>query len=276
MTNYLICLFFHFRLNYLFGCTFAVGAGRCTKGLYLSYRRTRFRTDSQDIPLDLLVIDSEGLLAVQQSEQREAVMDRTEFDRMITLLAITCSHLVVLNTNKDLNADLEDLLTICAANLDAVKDANTKTGVHFVLRDNKDLARKNAQRDFEEIKTKIKKISDGKHDFTASLNMDFNCVHPIECAFNTEEDDVMQTKASTISLPSPTFSKEVVALRHKLLSSALQFGDAGTQITDVSNAFKTMSGFLPQIRTVWNLIRHRASFLEFPNFKRIEEVIPYV
>merc|ERR1719515_698398 len=62
-------------LNFLFGCGFAVRAGRCTRGLYASYLEPAAGPP-------ILVLDTEGLLSLGS----ESV-----FDGQMALMAMACS-----------------------------------------------------------------------------------------------------------------------------------------------------------------------------------------
>lgn len=86
-------------LNYLFGCGFAVGAGRCTKGLYASLFKTEYKGAD-----NLLVLDTEGLLSI---EKRDHV-----FDKQMTILALALSHIVLINVKGEMGTEMKNVLEV--------------------------------------------------------------------------------------------------------------------------------------------------------------------
>ena len=78
-------------LNFLFGCDFMTSTGRCTKGIYGTYiKSTNFRAYDS-----ILILDTEGLLAIMDSSEKE---ERMMFDRRVCLFALAVSDYVFINT----------------------------------------------------------------------------------------------------------------------------------------------------------------------------------
>jgi hypothetical protein len=63
-----------------------MSAGRCTNGLYASLLQTDFPKAK-----DCLVLDSEGLLSIERSDEH--------FDRMLTIFAMSLSNIMIINVN---------------------------------------------------------------------------------------------------------------------------------------------------------------------------------
>uniref|UniRef100_A0A6U6K0G9 VLIG-type G domain-containing protein n=1 Tax=Zooxanthella nutricula TaxID=1333877 RepID=A0A6U6K0G9_9DINO len=114
-------------LNFLFGCGFAVSAGRCTRGLFASYLRPVSGGPS------MLVLDSEGLLSLGS--------EGSVFDGQIALMCMTCSHLVLVNHKGELSRQLQDLLEICLFAMRHLRLARLQPRLAFVLRDQHDRSR---------------------------------------------------------------------------------------------------------------------------------------
>src|SRR5437764_579318 len=92
----------------------------------MSYRTTNFNGKI----IDLLILDSEGIVSTAQ----KYITHRTSFDEKITLLALMCSQIVIINT-KGLTRDISDILEMSSWHLDALRYRQSKPGLHFVLRD---------------------------------------------------------------------------------------------------------------------------------------------
>mmetsp|Transcript_69010 Transcript_69010/g.223777 ORF Transcript_69010/g.223777 Transcript_69010/m.223777 type:complete len:1687 (-) Transcript_69010:90-5150(-) len=114
-------------LNFLFGCGFAVRAGRCTRGLYASY----LRPANGSRPM--LVLDSEGLLSLGS--------EGSVFDGQIALMCMTCSHLVLVNHKGELSRQLQDLLEVCLFAMRHLRLTRLQPRLAFVLRDQHDRSR---------------------------------------------------------------------------------------------------------------------------------------
>ncbi|CAG8800351.1 43829_t:CDS:2 [Gigaspora margarita] len=116
-------------LNYLFHCGLSTSAGRCTKGAYMSYRHTIYSGKE----LDVLIIDSEGMGSTAQ----KYISRRTDFDKKMTLLALMCLQILIVNT-KGLTRNISDILEVSSYHLDALSQRDSKPRINFVLRDMKD------------------------------------------------------------------------------------------------------------------------------------------
>ncbi|GBB87731.1 hypothetical protein RclHR1_14200001 [Rhizophagus clarus] len=249
-------------LNYLFHCGFATSASRCTKGVYMSYRTANFDGNT----IDLLILDSEGMASTAQ----KYITHRTSFDKKITLLALMCSQIVIINT-KGLTRDIGDILEVSSWHLDALRHRQSKPRLHFVLRDMVDTieAQEPAFRDIVEgLKKMFKQIPgcvDSLEDFMSVEQQD---VHLLENAFCCYQDDFRPRisnigKTENVNLPAEVFPAKISSLRQSILKSALLHKSTSEQFTNVQ-------GFIPYMKTVWSKINTYGSFLHFENFKAIQ------
>ncbi|CAB4476789.1 unnamed protein product [Rhizophagus irregularis] len=249
-------------LNYLFHCGFATSASRCTKGVYMSYRTANF---SGKI-IDLLILDSEGMASTAQ----KYITHRTSFDKKITLLALMCSQIVIINT-KGLTRDIGDILEVSSWHLDALRHRQSKPRLHFVLRDMVDTieAQEPAFKDIVDgLKKMFKQIPgcvDTLEDFMSVEQQD---VHLLENAFCCYQDDFRPRvanigKTENVNLPAEVFPAKISSLRQSILKSALLHKNSSEQFTNVQ-------GFIPYMKTVWSKINTYGSFLHFESFKAIQ------
>lgn len=104
-------------LNFLFGCSFVTLSGRCTMGLYLSLIR---------VGEDLVgILDSEGVLSPDAT--REPV-----FDAQIAMMALACSHVVVVNSRGEVGKPILNLLQVCLFAIKRLSVCQVKPVVVFV------------------------------------------------------------------------------------------------------------------------------------------------
>ncbi|CAI2188056.1 12548_t:CDS:2, partial [Funneliformis geosporum] len=249
-------------LNYLFHCGFATSASRCTKGVYMSYRTA----DIDRNTIDLLILDSEGMASTAQ----KYITHRTSFDKKITLLALMCSQIVIINT-KGLTRDIGDILEVSSWHLDALRHRQSKPRLHFVLRDMVDTieAQKPAFKDIVDgLKKMFQQIPgclDSLEDF---MSVEQNDVHLLENAFSCYKDDFRPRinnigKTENVNLPAEVFPAKISSLRQSLLKSALLQNNTLEHFTNVQ-------GFIPYMKTVWSKINTYGSFLHFESFKAIQ------
>ncbi|XP_065835608.1 interferon-induced very large GTPase 1-like [Oscarella lobularis] len=183
-------------LNSLFGCGFTTSSGKCTQGLFASYLRL---PDNKG----LLVLDSEGLLSIEGGGR--------VFDCQITLLALACSDLVIINHKGKISSDLNELLQVCLNAMDTLQVAKIKPNVSLVLRDQRNC------RDEDVHETALLKMHDAfnKADVSDLIELGKDSVFLLHSAFSERR----QGKRS-IEIPSVKFSRETFMLRRKLIKAA--------------------------------------------------------
>ena len=120
-------------LNFLFGCSFVTLAGRCTMGLYLSL----IRVGDQLVG----ILDSEGVLSPDGT--REPV-----FDAQIAMMALACSHVVVINSNGEVGKPILDLLSVCMFAINRLSVCQVKPVLAIVVGQHSDIAETKKQQMF--------------------------------------------------------------------------------------------------------------------------------
>ncbi|PKC16021.1 hypothetical protein RhiirA5_407520 [Rhizophagus irregularis] len=245
-------------LNYLFHCGFATSASRCTKGVYMSYRTTNFDRNM----IDLLILDSEGIASTAQ----KYFTHRTSFDEKITLLALMCSQIVIINA-KGLTRDIGDILEVSSCHLDDLTHrGQSKPRLHFVLRDmietieTQEPAFKDIVGGIRKMFNQIPNCVDTLEDFMSVEQQD---VHLLENAFCCYQDDFLPRSANigktgNVYLPAEVFPAKISSLRQSLLKSALLNQNTPERFTNVQ-------GFISCMKTVWSKINTHE--LHFENYK---------
>ena len=188
-------------LNYLFGCGFATRAGRCTKGLYASYVTV---SDGRR----LLVLDSEGLLSLEGGGH--------VFDGQITVMAMACSGIVIVNHKGEISSQMKELLEVCLYAMDYLKVSDMRLEMMFVLRDQRDRNTR-VQNDALTLMKKLLKeaISSSQMNFDDLVSLKQDAVFLLPSAFSEQKRD-----GRTVEWPSAVFSEETFLLRSQLLHLA--------------------------------------------------------
>lgn len=234
-------------MNYLFGCGFVTRAGRCTKGLYASYVRTR--------EVDMLILDSEGLMPVGGSR---------EFDNVMTLMAVACSHIVIINQKGELHRHLRELLEVALYALKCLRVLKIKPNLQFVLRDQADFDFQTLQSQFREMKEMLEEQAK-KCELNISELVDLNLdsLHLLPSAF-----DVQERKGIKLKRPAKVFSDGILEMRRKLLQV---YKDKYGHST-AAGSFSTIHTWMVHARTVWTDIReYGGSLVYYENIRQIEQ-----
>ena len=167
----------------------------------MSYRTTNFNGNT----IDLLILDSEGMASTAQ----KYITHRTNFDKKITLLALMCSQIVIINT-KGLTRDIGDILEVSSWHLDALRHRQSKPSLHFVLRDmvntieGQEPAFKDIVNGLRQMFEQIPGCVDSLEDFMSVEQKD---VHLLENAFSCYQDDFRPRitnigKTENVNLPA--------------------------------------------------------------------------
>ena len=185
-------------LNYLFGCGFATRAGRCTKGLYASYVTV---SDGRR----LLILDSEGLLSLEGGGH--------VFDGQITVMAMACSDIVIVNHKGEISSQMKELLEVCLYAMKYLKVADVRPELMFVLRDQRDRNTR-VQNDALTLMKKLLKEATGSSqmNFDDLVSLRQDAVFLLPSAFSEQKRD-----GRTVEWPSAVFSEETFLLRSQML-----------------------------------------------------------
>ncbi|RGB35754.1 hypothetical protein C1646_742083 [Rhizophagus diaphanus] len=195
---------------------------------------------------------------------------RTSFDEKITLLALMCSQIVIINA-KGLTRDIGDILEVSSWHLDALRHRQSKPRLHFVLRDMIDMieAQEPAFKDIVDgLKKTFEQIPGCVGTLEDYMSVEQQDVHLLDNAFCCYQDDFRPRvanigKTENVNLPAEVFPAKISSLRRSLLKSALLQQNTSEQFTNIQ-------GFIPYMKTVWNKINTYGSFLHFENFKAIQ------
>jgi hypothetical protein len=235
-------------LNYLFGCGFATRAGRCTKGLYASYMRTK--------DFDMLLLDSEGLMSVEGGNK--------EFDNEVTLMAMACSHVVIINQKGEIHRQLRELLEVALFAMKHLEILKLKPDIVFVLRDQADFDQQALKTQFVKMgQTLTEQAHKLKLQMSEFIDLSSESLHLFPSAFTVQE-----RKGKKLKQPAGVFSDMILKLREQLFLMQ-ESKSSGSQL---SREFSTMEQWLVHARTVWTTIRkYGGNLVYYESMREIEQ-----
>ncbi|XP_033739199.1 interferon-induced very large GTPase 1-like [Pecten maximus] len=104
-------------LNAMFGISFSVSAGRCTRGMYMHLLPVK--TGNFDFDF-VLVVDTEGLRAPELSSQKY------QHDNELATMVLGMADITIVNIKGENTSEVNDILQICVHALLRLKMANKK------------------------------------------------------------------------------------------------------------------------------------------------------
>ncbi len=238
-------------LNSLFGCDFHTSAGRCTIGIYLNFVKYKDKT--------IVIFDTEGLMSVETYDKI--------FDHQMATMALFSSHLILINTKNESDANLANLLGVSLYAKLINRKCEFKPSIMFVIRDQDKLDEEHVQKSVDNIKEKLTqetcKINQSVENV---INIDSKNVKLLPNAFSrgslSKDMPDREYKERNFS-----FSKEILLLRRKLIE------EIGNLKNIDKHHFKSMSDFYQKISNNWSTIESISDNLL--NFKDLEELRVY-
>ena len=236
-------------LNFLFGCEFETRSGRCTKGLYASFLKL---SDGRI----LAVLDSEGLLSVEAAADHSEYGGSEIFDGQMTLLAMACSHLVLINHKGEISRQLQDLLEVCMFAMKHLKVANFQPLVSFILRDQHDRSPSVHEDTLRHMRRHLTDCASRLGiKLEEILRLDASSIHLLPSAFSTEK-----TGASEVEVINSLFSSEVLKVRSRILQTLSQ-----------ERPFDNLSQWVAHASIVWEtLVQFGHNLLHYKTIQEIE------
>lgn len=238
-------------LNKLFNTNFQMSAGRCSKGLYASIKKTTLNNKDHF----LLILDTEGLLSIEKSNE--------EYDKQLTLFSMACSHIFIINVNGEINNAIRKILSISLYAAAKTQTLRHKPIVYFVLRNMNDT-------NIEKQSEMIVGIENALNEVSKLSNVAFKSV----LDYRNQDSFILTISAfkkdSVYHESNPIFEKTTSALdfcdtmekfRAKLLENTV---DHASPISKLS----TWSNHAASIRSI---LQYFNDFFIYESVKEIEE-----
>jgi len=237
-------------LNVLFGCGFATKAGRCTKGLYASILQC-------DDGRTLLLLDSEGLMSIEGRDH--------SFDAQLALMAMACSHLVVINHKGEVSRQLQELLEICLFAMKNLHVCRVQPKICFTLRDQSDRSRTVHQDALRMMRKHLHQAADGLGVQVGSMvDLDAEAIYLLPSAFASE----VLPGGREVLRPTELFAEEAAGLRTKLLQWATE---AANKDSSRGAVLSSLYDWYLHATSVWQVLeRHGTDLLHFRSMQEIE------
>lgn len=235
-------------MNFLFGCGFATSAGRCTRGLYCSLMECEQRT--------LLILDTEGLMSLEAE-------GGGIFDAQLALMAMACSHLVIINHKGELSRQLQDLLEVCLFAMQHLKVCRIQPKLLFVLRDQHD---RSQSVHGDALRLMRKHLAEASLQLSLRLDelisLDPGSVFLLPSAFASDLDHT----GREVRWSTELFAQEALQLRRKIFKEADQL-----QNCEAAPEFSTLPDWCLHAMSVWRVLdRYGPNLLHYKTIQEIE------
>jgi len=243
-------------MNFLFGCGFATSAGRCTRGLYCSLMECDQRT--------LLILDTEGLMSLEAE-------GGGIFDAQLALMAMACSHLVIINHKGELSRQLQDLLEVCLFAMQHLKVCRIQPKLLFVLRDQHD--RSHAVHG-DALRLMRKHLAEASSHLSLRLDelisLDPGSVFLLPSAFAS---DLEPNTGREVRWSTALFAQETLRLRRKIFREAdnLLTATPHGATEQAAPEFSTLPDWCLHAMSVWRVLdRYGPNLLHYKTIQEIE------
>ncbi|XP_072012241.1 interferon-induced very large GTPase 1-like [Engystomops pustulosus] len=239
-------------LNAMFGLQFAVSAGRCTRGAFMQLIKVDEELKHELKFEYVLVIDTEGLRAVELSNKNSV-----NHDNELATFVIGLGNITVINIFGENPSEMQDILQIAVQAFLRMKQVNLKPSCLFV------------HQNVGEITAKEKNM-EGRRRLQEKLDEMTLCAAEQEHCDVTYFNDVIQFDVNThihyfahlwegdppMAPPNPSYSENVQELRKIILNSGKQEKEAN---------ILSISKFKARVGDLWNALLNENFVFSFKN-----------
>ncbi|XP_069823068.1 interferon-induced very large GTPase 1-like isoform X2 [Dendropsophus ebraccatus] len=239
-------------LNAMFGLQFAVSAGRCTRGAFMQLIKVDEELKHELNFEYVLVIDTEGLRAVELSKK-----NAVNHDNELATFVIGLGNLTVINIFGENPSEMQDILQIAVQAFLRMKQVNLRPSCLFV------------HQNVGEITAKEKNM-EGRRRLQEKLDEMTLCAAQQEQCDVTCFNDVIQFDVNThihyfshlwegdppMAPPNPSYSENVQELKKIILQSGKQEEHAN---------ILSLSVFKTRIHDLWNALLNENFVFSFKN-----------
>lgn len=241
-------------LNFLFGCKFGTGTGRCTKGVYGTY----INIDHPHYDM-ILVLDTEGLQSVEKDDE--------EFDRKITLFCLAISHAVIVNIKGDMHNSMKRLLEICVLALHQLKKTKMPIpSVYFCFNQNPANSKEPFIKQLENITAEIVEAAPEAAETAKMMEVPEDDMFVLGFAFNVKSAEKKEEQGELIEWsrcsPIPGFAIEVSKITTRLFE---QMDENEDRVDSSKRQFKYPHHWLEMVIDIWVGIGKYPDLIAFRN-----------
>ncbi|XP_029916905.1 interferon-induced very large GTPase 1-like [Myripristis murdjan] len=240
-------------LNAMFGLQFAVSAGRCTRGAFMQLVKVSAEIQ-KDFKFDyVLVVDTEGLRALELAENTNL-----HHDNELATFVIGLGNLTLINIFGENPADMQDILQIVVQAFMRMKEVNLSPSCVFVHQNVTDIAA--GERNMEG-KRRLQEKLDKMAQLAAKEEVcNADCFSDI-ITFNVQTDvqyfAQLWEGSPPMAPPNPGYSESIQELKNIILTKASK------------SEGLTLSQFRSRISDLWNALLNEHFVFSFKNTQEI-------
>uniref|UniRef100_A0A667XG48 VLIG-type G domain-containing protein n=1 Tax=Myripristis murdjan TaxID=586833 RepID=A0A667XG48_9TELE len=240
-------------LNAMFGLQFAVSAGRCTRGAFMQLVKVSAEIQ-KDFEFDyVLVVDTEGLRALELAENASL-----HHDNELATFVIGLGNLTLINIFGENPADMQDILQIVVQAFMRMKEVNLSPSCVFVHQNVTDIA---AGEKNMEGKRRLQEKLDKMAQLAAKEEVsNADCFSDI-IAFDVQTDvqyfAQLWEGSPPMAPPNPGYSESIQELKNIILTKASK------------SEGLTLSQFKSRISDLWNALLNEHFVFSFKNTQEI-------
>ncbi|KAB5517560.1 hypothetical protein PHYPO_G00168540 [Pangasianodon hypophthalmus] len=236
-------------LNAMFGLQFAVSAGRCTRGAFMQLVRVSEEM-KEELKFDyILVVDTEGLRALEQAEKTTI-----HHDNELATFVVGLGNLTLINIFGENPAEMQDILQIVVQAFLRMKKVRLNPSCLFVHQNVGDITagekNKEGRRRLQEKLDDMTKLASKEEDGDAQCFSDI-------ISFDVQSDvryfSQLWEGSPPMAPPNPLYSEDVDELKRKILSKIS------------TNRGVTLSQFKSSINDLWNALLNENFVFSFRN-----------
>ncbi|XP_050960413.1 LOW QUALITY PROTEIN: interferon-induced very large GTPase 1-like [Labeo rohita] len=236
-------------LNAMFGLQFAVSAGRCTRGAFMQLVRVSEEMKSQ-LKFDyILVVDTEGLRALELAGR-----STRNHDNEMATFVVGLGNMTLINIFGENTAEMQDILQIVVQAFMRMKKVRLNPSCMFVHQNVSDITagEKNMEgrRRLQEKLDEMTKLAAKEEDYDTEFFSDI-------IAFDVQNDvkyfSQLWEGSPPMAPPNPDYSRNIQELKETILSKASKSDGI------------TLSQFKMRINDLWNALLNENFVFSFKN-----------
>ncbi|XP_060760125.1 interferon-induced very large GTPase 1-like isoform X2 [Neoarius graeffei] len=236
-------------LNAMFGLQFAVSAGRCTRGAFMQLVRVSEEM-KKELKFDyILVVDTEGLRALEQAEKTTI-----HHDNELATFVVGLGNLTLINIFGENPAEMQDILQIVVQAFLRMKKVRLYPSCLFVHQNVGDITA--GEKTMEGRRRLQEKLDDMTKLASKEEDCDAQCFSDI-ITFDVQNDvryfAQLWEGSPPMAPPNPSYSENVDELRRTILSKIS------------TNYGVTLSQFKSSISDLWNALLNENFVFSFRN-----------
>ncbi|XP_029915320.1 interferon-induced very large GTPase 1-like [Myripristis murdjan] len=240
-------------LNAMFGLQFAVSAGRCTRGAFMQLVKVSAEIQ-EDFKFDyVLVVDTEGLRALELAENTNL-----HHDNELATFVIGLGNLTLINIFGENPADMQDILQIVVQAFMRMKEVNLSPSCVFVHQNVTDIAagerNMEGKRRLQEKLDKMAQLAAKEEVCNADC---FSDIITFDVQTDVQYFAQLWEGSPPMAPPNPGYSESIQELKDIILTKASK------------SEGLTLSQFRSRISDLWNALLNEHFVFSYKNTQEI-------